>query len=1085
MVGPPKRGSLAERPGRMPDVGEPAIVAAIERYLEEIGALNTETARSMRFQNLMGELFGEAEPRFAEEYLQGLERYVRIKGKDLVYRGRVDALYGNLIIEFERNLQATGAEAREQLRGYAAALWSDPEGRQFPYLCMATDGVRFELYVPNAPDGPTNTPEEVELVPLGGRVDLTRLKPMDAFYWLDRYFFRKKVRAPSSEEFEADFGLHSTAFRFTLQDLGALWGDVGAQSDFDVVYRTWSSYLAIAYGSADAAQAELFLRHTYLATLAKLMAWLRLRTEEPVADSEVAQVLAGSYFEGAGLSNFLEEDFFSWLTRGVAQQRALAITKRLVRQLEGYNLREISEDVLKALYQELVDPATRHDLGEYYTPDWLAERMLRRELDRSPSLRVLDPACGSGTFLYTAVRLKRETLGDSASTLQHITESVVGLDIHPLAVTVAKTNFVLGLGDLLRRRRGGTVHIPVYLSNAIQLPEFELSPRMPLTGEAGFAGRAYRVKLGSKQVSDALIPEALADQPLLYDAAIDTASDFAQTWAGRTAASREAFDNLLQRRAPAPLSQPEQADALYQVALRLKHLIEQHDDSIWGFVLKNSYKVVGNPPWLTYNRVRRGEYQEFLKRTITRDHELLLGRAELITHMELAGLFFVRSAGLYLKPGGRIAFVMPRGVLTADQHDALRSMTYVGPVALDAIWDLAGVTPLFRIAACVLFGRRVTDLEEKHARRDLAGEILAGRLPRKNASLPEADDALSLELTPFRLHRVGERSYLAPATGESGAPTASAHSRSPYAPSFSEGATLFPRPFWFVEPVPQPLGFDPARPSLRSTPESVRLAKPPWGAYTLAGAVESEFLYATLLSTEVVPFGHLGLRLVVLLMRPTNNGFRMLRREEAERGGYLGLAEWLAKAEEYWAEGRGEKAQRMDIYGRIDYQGDLTAQAPAATKVVYMDPGTNLTALVVEVAAEDSTEVEGLRTQGFVVESVTYSADMVNPTEAHYLAALLNSRHVNELVKPMQAQGLWGPRHFHKKVWELPIPRFVPGLQEHTDLATLGQECARKVGNILPSAPTQPIGRLRGWVRSQLRGELEQIDCLTRLIVPS
>jgi hypothetical protein len=31
--------------------------------------------------------------------------------------------------------------------------------------------------------------------------------------------------------------------------------------------------------------------------------------------------------------------------------------------------------MLKTLYESLVDPEQRHDLGEYYTPDWLAQRV--------------------------------------------------------------------------------------------------------------------------------------------------------------------------------------------------------------------------------------------------------------------------------------------------------------------------------------------------------------------------------------------------------------------------------------------------------------------------------------------------------------------------------------------------------------------------------------------------------------------------------------------------------------------------------------------------------------------------------------
>ncbi len=110
---------------------------------------------------------------------------------------------------------------------------------------------------------------------------------------------------------------------------------------------------------------------------------------------------------------------------------------------------------------------------------------------------------------------------------------------------------------------------------------------------------------------------------------------------------------------------------------------------------------------------------------------------------------------------------------------------------------------------------------------------------------------------------------------------------------------------------------------------------------------------------------------------------------------------------------------------------------------------------------------------------------LLQAQEAHYLAALLNSQHVNQLVKPMQTHGLWGPRHFHKKVWELPIPRFDPARPEHVDLAELGEACARKVEGLLPGAPSGPIGRVRGWVRAQLKEELAQIDPLARHVVPA
>jgi len=63
------------------------------------------------------------------------------------------------------------------------------------------------------------------------------------------------------------------------------------------------------------------------------------------------------------------------------------------------------KDLFKRLYQNLVPKRVRHDLGEYFTPDWLAELVLKEVgYDGNLERRVLDTACGSGTFLVLAIK---------------------------------------------------------------------------------------------------------------------------------------------------------------------------------------------------------------------------------------------------------------------------------------------------------------------------------------------------------------------------------------------------------------------------------------------------------------------------------------------------------------------------------------------------------------------------------------------------------------------------------------------------------------------------------------------------------
>jgi hypothetical protein len=130
----------------------------------------------------------------------------------------------------------------------------------------------------------------------------------------------------------------------------------------------------------------------------------------------------------------------------------------------------------------------------------------------------------------------------------------------------------------------------------------------------------------------------------------------------------------------------------------------------------------------------------------------------------------------------------------------------------------------------------------------------------------------------------------------------------------------------------------------------------------------------------------------------------------------------------------------------LDYRKKLTAQNPQMKyRVIYNTSGTNIVAVAVE-SERVAFEISGQRiaTRGFLVDYVTYAYETMNRNEALYLAAVLNAPVVDRLIKPMQARGLWGPRHIVKKVLELPIPKFDAANPVHRRLAELGKECSEK-----------------------------------------
>jgi len=244
----------------------------------------------------------------------------------------------------------------------------------------------------------------------------------------------------------------------------------------------------------------------------------------------------------------------------------------------------------------------RHDLGEYYTPDWLAERLIRQTLGSelgNPTKRALDPACGSGTFLVLLINhvkrvAERRRMGPS-ETLDAIRKNIIGFDLNPLAVTAARTNYILGLGDLLKEAKKlgpDGIDIPVYQCDSVLTPS---------KGEGLFGGDKYALPT-SVGVFD--IPAAFATKARmeslanLMDECVE-ASVSEDAFLERLASSADVFSEEFEK-AREPLR------TLFQRIAEL-HNQKPSLDGRWARIIKNSFAplfiepcdyVVGNPPWV-------------------------------------------------------------------------------------------------------------------------------------------------------------------------------------------------------------------------------------------------------------------------------------------------------------------------------------------------------------------------------------------------------------------------------------------------------------------------------------------------------
>ena len=188
-----KKSKLYEKPGRMPDLNSLKREEIITQYINEITQLHKESAKSQRFTLLLYQLFG-VEPQLIENYISGIEKSVSVKHEDRILKGRVDELFGNLIIEFECDLRKSKDEAEEQLKKYVAYLWTNESEERTPYLCIATDGINFSIYSPLLLTSLKDTinPHDIKLEPIEPMINLSLLTTDDVYFFLDRYFLAKK-----------------------------------------------------------------------------------------------------------------------------------------------------------------------------------------------------------------------------------------------------------------------------------------------------------------------------------------------------------------------------------------------------------------------------------------------------------------------------------------------------------------------------------------------------------------------------------------------------------------------------------------------------------------------------------------------------------------------------------------------------------------------------------------------------------------------------------------------------------------------------------------------------------------------------
>ena len=821
----------------------------------------------------------------------------------------------------------------------------------------------------------------------------------------------KSKSAPIRSAIETAFGTSISAAAF-IDSLVHLYDDCHDDPTVTVKRDLWRNLLAAALGEVINNEADLdrlFVRHTYLSMIVSLAVQAAFGIDiRESASNRPAELINGDVFiQEVNIRGVIESDFFGWPSETEAGCEWIA---GLARRVAGFDWNEVNFDFGRVLYQTVISDEDRKRLGEYYTPDWLASSIVEEVVDDPLKQRVLDPACGSGTFLRAAIinyisKAKSSSLSAN-KILMGLGEKVIGIDIHPVAVHLARATWVFAAKETISEAENtSSLTVPVYLGDSLQL-HFDSAS---LFGDDNVI---IEVKPAHVDGSHRFLhfPKALVAQGDKFDNLM-----------------LKAAKNIEARLDPmVSLDDSEIFESEERATLQktLESMVELHDegrDHIWAYYTRNLVRpvwlstsegrvdrIVGNPPWLTYSQADSTIRAE-LERQSKKVYGIWAGR-QYAPHQDVAGLFYTRSLALYLRDGGRAGMVLPHSALVAGQYEKWRSGAWGGIIAdLSAEpWDLEKVEPntFFPMPACVAFVSK--------------------------------GGPSSISLSPTVQRWLGPEG--GPNSRERVTLTALGEHVSPYGERARQGATIVPRVLFFVDATESTIAL--TKGIVRVEPVRSANEKEPWKSlnpHELYGPMEEVHVHRVHLGSTIAPFVLLEARSALLPFRQGEKtaawpgGKTSMAGVDPARLGYRMRNRWRDMSS-LWDKYK-KATNKLSLIERLDYHKELSVQLGYhPIRLVYTTSGRPTAAVLIDSSS--------------IIDTSLYWIACNTLAEAYYLSAVINSRSMHEAVEPMMAKGQFGSRHLHKHLWMLNIDHYDSKNHIHKTIAQAGAaaaDCAAEV----------------------------------------
>lgn len=626
-----------------------------------------------------------------------------VEVKRHITRGRMDSRLGALIIEYKRpSLLKSKIEVEKalgQLRDYLLAL---SQASDTPFAGVLTNGLII-----------------IEVRALGGAIiagSAAERVSGAALLRLTQQFISLALTALTPSNLIRDFcGSDTNGVLFQTarvlneilsapqpktRMLLAEWeemfrlahDDQSQQKRIEERREALAELFSITISDAETEYRTLFAIHTAYAIVLKFMAYRTVsdihlgmpgqdyRSLATAANTPLrvfcGELEDGEVFRHLGIVNLLEGDFFSWYCDRKQWTPQLAdsirtILETLARYEEATQIFEANEvpDLFKDLYQSAVPRVVRSSFGEFYTPYWLAERVLASASPKN-GWRAIDPCCGSGTFVIAAIaRLRRECEAQGLSdrkTLSEILSRVAAVDLNPLSVLTTRINYFIHISSLLGRTNEPLV-IPVFLGDAASIPD-----RISIEGVECLS---FELKTLRTRITTVLPISLVQNTPKFMQLMVDYERHI-------KAQKRDAAKKTLLNGIPKPDRTFSIRKTVVTLTDRLIELEQNGWDGVWARILSNFLTtaclgkfsvIVGNPPWIDWKNLPEGYRKRIKDMCVERGLFSGAGRTGGI-NLNICALISYVAMTNWLSPTGRLAFLMPRELAKQASYEGWRRL---------------------------------------------------------------------------------------------------------------------------------------------------------------------------------------------------------------------------------------------------------------------------------------------------------------------------------------------------------------------------------------------------------------------------